>query len=434
MNNVKAHRYRPYGTAIDVFSCKDKEVLYCGPAGTGKSRAILEKLHAMCLQNPGMRALMVRKTQVSLTSSGVQTYKDHVVGEAIATGVVKYFGGSGSEPAGYKYDNGSSISLAGMDKPTKILSAEYDFVYIQEATELSEKDWQFCTMRVRNGRVSFQQLMADCNPDMPTHWLNQKRLAGKVTYIKSRFEDNPVYVNQDDMTLTKKGKDYLDRLKEGLSGAMYERYINGDWVAAEGLVYSGWNQDINLHKGIDNPPMDWNLYLSVDFGFTHPFVCQFWLEDNDGRLYLWKEIYQTQTTVEDICPLILKTIGNRKVTAVICDHDAEDRATFTKHTKLQTIPAKKTVSDGLQAVMSRLNVLDDGKPRLYICRDAIVNVDTKLAHVKKPTCTQQEIVGYVWNEEKDAPVKDNDHGMDAMRYMIAYKDLNNRKVRIGWGL
>jgi phage terminase large subunit len=423
------HRYNPYGTAKDLINSRDNEILYGGAAGTGKSRACLEKLHAMCMLNPDMRGLMVRKTLVSLTGSGVQTYRKHVASEALQTGMVKWFGGSGEEPAGFKYSNGSTISVVGMDKAGKIQSAEYDVIYVQEATELTENDWEFCTMRLRNGRVSFQQLMADCNPDMPTHWLNERVTQGKTSYIKSKHEDNPMLFNQETMELTEFGRDYMKKL-DALTGVRYQRYRLGNWVAAEGLVYETYDPELHIRDSFAKPPMEWKLYLSVDFGFTNPFVCQFWLEDNDGRLYLWKEIYQTKTLVEDHAKVILANL-DRKPAAIICDHDAEDRATLSRHLGMPTIAAKKTVSDGLQAVASRLTVLNDGKSRLYICRDAVINKDKELSNDKKPTSTLEEIVGYVWNKDKDAPLKENDHGMDAMRYMIAHKDLTNEmKLRV----
>ncbi len=428
------HKYIPYGTAKSIFSARDDELLYYGPAGTGKSRACLEKLHLMCLQNPEMKALMVRKTLTSLTSSGVQTYRQHVAKEALASRLVVWFGGSKSEPAAFRYSNGSTISIAGMDNPEKIQSSEYDVIYIQEATDLNEDDWEFCSMRLRNGRVSFQQLIADCNPNTPTHWLNQRRQNGKVKSIRSRFEDNPLYVNQDDMTYTEQGEAYMNRLKANLTGAKYQRFIMGEWVAAEGLVYSDYDEEIHLRMPLQNPPTDWPLYLSIDFGYTNPFVCQFWLEDPDGRLFLWKEIYQTQLSIEDAIPLIQKEIGNRRVEVAVCDHSPGDIVLIKKRLGIRAIEAKKDVSVGLQLVMSRLKIQGDGKPRLYICRDAIVNRDKELSDSKRPTCTQEEIVGYVWDEKKDAPVKKGDHGMDAMRYMIAYRDMKNRGVRMGWGV
>jgi hypothetical protein len=94
---------------------------------------------------------------------------------------------------------------------------------------------------------------------------------------------------------------------------------------------------------------------------------------------------------------------------------------------LYTVAAKKTVSDGIQAVASRLKAQGDGKPRLYFLRDALIERDTDLAARKRPCCFEEEIDSYIWLETpsgiKEEPKKDNDHAQDATRYIVAYFDL-----------
>jgi phage terminase large subunit len=86
------------------------------------------------------------------------------------------------------------------------------------------------------------------------------------------------------------------------------------------------------------------------------------------------------------------------------------------------------VRQGIQAVKARLRDAGDGKPRLFILRDALVEIDTSLDAGKRPTCTLEEFPGYVWRESKDGraeyeePLKVNDHGMDALRYAVMYVD------------
>lgn len=438
------HRYRPYGTCIELFKYRGDEVLFAGPAGTGKSRACLEKMHAMALANNGMRGLIVRKTLASLGSTALVTFEQHVAKEHLANGDLKWFGGSPKEAACYRYKNGSTITVGGMDKSMKIMSSEYDIVYVQEATELTENDWEAITTRLRNGKVSFQQLMADANPDVPTHWLKVRCDTNKTHMIRSRHEDNPVLFEQrkDGSTggLTPEGKSYMGKL-DALTGVRYMRLRKGIWCAAEGLVYEEWDPEIHLHKAIKCPPISWTRYITVDFGFTNPMVVQFWAEDEDGRLYLYKELYRTKTLVEDMAPLIKEGMNLKREPrprAIICDHDAEGRATLEKHLGMHTVAAKKSVEDGIQAVKARMKRSEaDGRPKIYLCEDAIVERDKALVDVKKPSCTLEEVVGYIWDRgttlaqnngkpPKEVPVKEDDHGMDAMRYMIAQRDLKSR--------
>lgn len=440
------HRYQPFGTAIEAFKHKGPELLYAGPAGTGKSKCLLEKLHAMMLKYPGARGLIVRKTLASLGSTALVTYEQHVAKEHLASGEVKWFGGSPKEAACYKYKNGSVIVVGGMDKAMKIMSSEYDVCYAQEATELLESDWEAITTRLRNGRIPYQQLIADANPDVPTHWLKVRCDTGKTHHIRSRHEDNPIlfHQNADGTTggLTEAGANYISKL-DALTGVRYQRLRKGVWCAAEGLVYEEWNPDIHVHKHIGEPPVSWTRYITVDFGYTNPMVVQFWAEDDDGRLYLYRELYHTKTTVEDMAPLIKKAMNLKRAPRprmIICDHDAEGRATLEKHLGMSTVAAKKTVEDGIQAVKARLKPSEaDGKPRIFLCEDAVEreNIDKELQDKKKPTSTLQEIVGYIWDRgtavaqsagkpPKEQPVKADDHGMDAMRYMVAQRDLKHR--------
>jgi hypothetical protein len=57
--------YGPKGGARELFYLKDPEVLLAGPAGTGKSRAALEKLNFLALKYPGFRGLIVKDPGVT---------------------------------------------------------------------------------------------------------------------------------------------------------------------------------------------------------------------------------------------------------------------------------------------------------------------------------------------------------------------------------
>lgn len=423
---MATHTFQPYGTAIEIFKSREPEVLVSGPAGTGKSRACIEKLHLLAMLNPGARILMVRKTLVSLTSTGLVTYREHVAKEHIESGEVKWFGGSPQEAAAYKYKNGSVIVVGGMDKAMKIMSSEYDIVYVQEATELTENDWESITTRLRNGKISFQQLLADANPDKDTHWLKVRCDKGQTKIIYSDHKDNPTLYDPHTGLLTPVGASYMAKL-DNLTGVRYQRLRKGLWVAAEGLVYDEYDPTIHLHPAINEPPFNWERYLSIDFGYVNPFVCQWWAKDGDGRLYLYRELYMTNGLVEDHAKTIIKHMSNDsrapKPVKIITDHDAEGRETLSRYLGMPTTAAKKTVTEGIQAVSSRMKVQPDGKPRIYICRDALITPDKELLDAKKPISTEQEIAGYIWADNKEEPLKSDDHGMDAMRYMVAHMDL-----------
>lgn len=448
MTTTLIHHFRPRGAAAELMRHRGSEVLLAGPAGTGKSRAALEKLHYMCLLTPNVRALMLRKTAVSLTTSGIETYEKHVAVQALLDGTVSFFGGSRREPPSYRYSNGSRIAIGGMDNPMKVMSTEYDVIFVQEATELEIDDLEACISRLRNGVLSFQQLIMDCNPQEPTHWLKLRCEAGKTTMLHSRHEDNPLYFHADG-TMTQAGKDYIEGKLDQLTGVRYLRLRKGIWAAAEGVIYEEFNPALHVIDRFD-PPADWQRLWTVDFGYVHPFVWQDWAIDPDGKMILVREIFKTQTLVEDHARKIRSICGwgpidpmtgrvlpyegpavtgwsAKKPYIVICDHDAEDRATLDRHLGIPTRPANKNVKDGIQATAARYRLDGRGKARIGFMRDAVVQRDVLLEDGKAPTSTVEEIPGYVWNDKgKDEPMKIHDDGMDALRYAVMETDVRGR--------
>jgi hypothetical protein len=157
---------------------------------------------------------------------------------------------------------------------------------------------------------------------------------------------------------------------------------------------------------------------------VNPFCCQWWAIDRDGRMYLYREIYHTGRTVAAHAKKILELSAGEKIESTDADHDAEDRATLHA-LHIHTQPAIKPIRPGIQAVEERLAIAGDGRPRLMIFRDALVERDQALEEAKLPCCTAEEFDGYVWPKGgdgrplKEVPVDLNNHGMDTTRYAVA---------------
>lgn len=423
------HRlYVPRGSARALLLDRRTEILVSGPAGTGKSRAAMEKLHRCAEKYPGMRGLILRKTRESLTESALVTWETKVLPE----GHPALAGPTRASRHSYRYPNGSEVIVGGLrqsgrDLTQKVMSTEYDLIYIQEAIELTEEEWERATTRLRNGKMPYQQLIADTNPDAPMHWLKRRCDAGVTILLDSRHADNPVLTGPDG-TPTAVGAVYLARL-DALTGTRRLRLRDGRWVQAEGVVYDGWDRSIHVIDPFPIPA-SWGRLWAVDFGYTAPFVWQAWARDPDGRLYLYHEIYRTQTLVEDHARRIRQlTQGEPLPEAIVCDHDREDRATLEKHLGLATTAAIKsgTRPEGIQYVAERLRPAGDGKPRLFVLRGCLDGRDPVLDEAKRPCCLEEEMDAYVWDlrggaRKGDVPVKEHDHSEDAMRYLVFYAE------------
>lgn len=412
--------YQPHGAALDVLSCRDSEVLLSGPAGTGKSRGDLEKLFACARKYAGMRGLIVRKTRESLTETALVTWEEKVVppGQLRVGELLR------SNRQAYQFSNGSTIVVGGMDKPGKVMSADYDQIYAQEATELAENDLELLTTRLRNNVMPYQQIIMDCNPDRPTHWLKLRCDSGKTRIFESRHEDNPTLWDRAAQAWTPNGAAYIAKL-DALTGSRKPRLRYGRWVQSEGVVYEGW--DAQIHVVDKFPiPMDWPRYWGVDFGFTNPFAFHWWTTDHDGRLYLYRQLYRTKRLVEEHAVQIKRlSDGEPRPRAVVCDHDAEGRATLEKHLHIVTTAARKDVREGVQEVAGRLKTADDGKPRIFVMRDSVVERDPALVEAKKPIGLAEEMDGYIWDTRNnraqgEEPLKENDHACDVARYICQY--------------
>ena len=417
-----------YGASLDFWDYKGHEAILAGPYETGKTYTALTKLHLLLCVFPKSRGLMVRKTYKSIKNSAVVTYEKKILPFLPShpkSQVVKY---GGESPEFYGYPNGSRLDVGGMDNADKFLSAEYDFIYVNQAEELQLDDWEKLMGRAtgRAGNAPYTQVMADCNPGPPTHWIKQRKT---VRLFESRHEDNPILYDHVKGEWTEQGKHSLSIL-DSLTGVRYKRGRLGLWVASEGQVYE-FDPALHVVNG-SGMRQDMPRFRTIDFGFTNPFVCQWWTFDYDDRLFMYREIYHTQRTVRRFSEQIKRLSEGERITATICDHDAEDRATLVEN-GIPTIAADKRLSVGIEKVQERLSKAGDGKPRLYIVQDALVEIDADLVNSHKPTCTEEEFSTYVWPEGasgkslKEVPVDADNHGMDAMRYMVMYAEAKPRK-------
>ena len=430
--------YEPYGVVKDFFHYFGPECMLSGPFDTGKTFGALNKLLTLSWLYRNLHVAVVRKTYASLKASALQTLWDKVLSIDPQNPPSEYDIYGGGSPQTFKVVPTNSLwRFVGMDEPTRLLSGEFDFIYVVQAEELNLNDWEMLTGRCngRAGHSPFFQVMGDCNPDVPTHWIVNRP---PLKLFETTHLDNPTIYQRDaagNLVLDEDGEPVptpggVHRLRtlKNMTGLRYKRGFLGLWVGAEGVVYGDFDPKKHVIDRHPIPP-EWKRYRSIDFGFTHPFVCQWWAEDDYGRLIMYREIFMTGRTVRDHAELINELTGEEKITATICDWDAEDRATLEEN-GIKTIKADKRVKVGIEKCEDRLKSMIDGKPKVMFMRDSLVEQDETLKDKNKPTRTTEEFPGYVWANigDKEAtarderPIKKNDDGMDAFRYLVMYFD------------
>src|SRR5579859_373605 len=415
--------YKRYGAALTAWKSRRRELVLSGPAGTGKSRACLEKLHFCADKYAGMRGLIVRKTRTSVTQTAMVTFEQKVLPEGWLGNII-HFRSSEQE---YRYPNGSIIAVGGLDKSSKIMSSEWDMIYVQEATELSEDGWESLTTRLRNNVMPYQQLLADCNPGPPTHWLKLRADRGLVLMLESRHEDNPSVTPEYIATL------------DALTGVRYLRLRKGIWAAAEGLVYEEWNPAI--HKVSRSKLVEWQILTStgamnrngarrviagVDWGWKNPGTILVFALDADDRLFLIHEVYRTQRTDDwwtEQAVQLKKMYGIREF---ICDPAMPAYIAKFKLAGLNAIEANNEIAAGVNDMRECLQIASDGRPRFYVYEYALRDRDETRVEKYLPFCFDGEILEYVWPKDqegkpvKELPVAVNNHALDASRYVCRW--------------
>jgi phage terminase large subunit len=210
------------GAALQLWNHRGPECILSGPSESGKTTALLQKLHCFLIVFPGAQGVLLRKVRATVYSTCLQTYLRRILPQPEA---VQSFGGE--HPQFYTYPNGSRLWIAGLDDPQKALSSDRDIVAVNQAEELTLDDWEVLTTRAtgRAGNAPYAQVLGDCNPHGgPNHWIKQRASAGRLVLLESRHEDNPALFDGNDWT--EQGRRTLAVL-DALTGVRKERLRYG---------------------------------------------------------------------------------------------------------------------------------------------------------------------------------------------------------------
>jgi phage terminase large subunit len=411
-----------YGGAREFARYHGPEALLHGPAETGKTFSALWKLHLCALKYPNASLVIARKTQTSIYGTVLRTFTQKVLGD---TARVEAFGGS--KPEWFDYQNGARIWIAGLDKPGKVLSAEHDLVYVNQTEELELADWETLTTRTtgRAGHMPYSQTIGDANPSYPSHWMYQRP---SLRMFYSRHEENPMLYDPATGTITAQGTRTMAVL-DALTGVRKERLRWGKPAQAEGAVYEEWDASVHLIYADAMPKCD-RFFGAQDWGYTNPGVLGIFGVDNDGGAYLVAQVYQTGRTID----WWVKTAQDLQqefgyLESIACDPSEPAYIAAYQQGGLNATEANNAVLPGIDAVKQRLKAR-----RLFVVRDSLRMVDESLTESRKPKCVEDELPMYVWSNKaaKEQPVKQDDHGVDMVRYAVMQLDTDSGPLLL-WG-
>lgn len=441
------------------------EILIEGPAGTGKSRGCLEFIDVCCELFPGIRVLIARQTLSSLRESVLVTLEEKVwypthpcltASDASRENRKSYTYPDNTETwDGVTYSGKSHIVLAGLDKPEKTFSTEYDLVFIEEGIETSLNSWELLLRVNRNGRMPWQVAIIATNPGPAFHWLNKRPdLLDEETEepymlrLLSRHKENPWMWDQETNSWTENGEAYIARKLKRMSSARRERLLKGRWVSEEGLIYERFDMAIHAVDGKCGKRADGELVVqetdgtehvinhvvgSMDFGFRNPASMSFYGRDTKGYWWHLVQVYRAEQLEDWWSEVFAEFYTKLRPSAFVADSasPALIKAMNVRIGRTDANPlvrkAEKDFEVGRDCVDTLLQLDEAGLPGIRFLRNNLrKGVDKIKQGEGKPVCTLDEIQAYVWEDtpdgkaDKEQPKKENDHAMDELRYFARY--------------
>lgn len=287
----------------------------------------------------------------------------------------------------------------------KVQGASFKYCYGDEVAKWNEEVFEMVKSRLDKPYSCFD---GSLNPENPTHWLKRFIESGADIYLqKYTLFDNPYLP-----------KDFVKNLCEEYKGTVYyDRLVLGEWTRAEGLIFPTFTET-NIYK--ETPTGLYNIAIrtiSCDYGTTNPCVYLDTYDDGEtiwiDREYRWdsrsleaKQTGKPQKTDSQYADDMAVFMGSDPefICSIIVDPSAASFIQELRGRGYQVIAADNNVADGIRVV----NTMFANKKIMIHerCRGLI-----------------DELRSYVWDDKasahgEDKPVKEADHGADALRYRI----------------
>ncbi len=287
----------PQKKQLEFFMSHAKYVAYGGARGGGKSWALRRKLVLMCLRFSGLSVLLVRRTYAELQANHIRVLLSELKELAEYSETRKCF----------EFFNGSVLRFGYLDSESdtaRYQGTEYDVIAIDEATQLTEYQFQTLKACVRGVNGFPKRMYLTCNPGGVGHgWV--KRLfvdrhyrAGEnpsdYTFIRASVYDNPALLSSD--------PDYLGRL-ESLPKGLREAWLDGSWGGFEGQFFSEFDYDVHT---VETFPLEKDVrrYCAIDYGLDM-LAAVYVAVDSAGCAYVYDEVYKSGLIVSRAAKEIL---------------------------------------------------------------------------------------------------------------------------------
>ena len=271
------------------------DVLFGGSAGGGKSLALLMEGIRTCMRHPGIRVGAFRRSYPELEESLLAELGNY----SFARDVGAEYDRSHHD---LRFPNGSLMMFRyaeNITDATKRQGGQYQLLLFDERTLTPPDVVSFLESRLRSGRDDIPVLgvRSSSNPGGVGHGAVKQRYIDatdhgakiitdnrgrQVRFIPAKLTDNP-HLNPEYAS-------DLDNLPEAMRAA----FRDGSWTSFSGQVFTEWRHDRHVVPRIELPAT-WLRYAGMDYGWTAPSVVIWGARDNDGRMWLYRELTMVQT-------------------------------------------------------------------------------------------------------------------------------------------
>ena len=356
---------------IKNWEAKSKIVVNQGGTRSGKTYSLLQLLIVKAFKNKGKVFTIVRK---SLPSLKMTAYRDFF--EILNS--LNLYSETDHNKSDYTYNlNGNLFEFVSLDQPQKKRGARRDFLFCNEANELTWED--FFQLLVR----TTDKIWLDYNPSDSFHWIYDKLLIrDDVSYIQSTYKDNPF--------LEKTIVDEIERLQG----------TDDDYWRIYGLGERGLSRATVFQFKMADDPKGKLVSFGLDFGFTNDPTSLVQVYKDGDDLYIHEMMYHTQLTNYDISEKFTE-LGLTRYDEIWAD-SAEPKSIEELHRMGWNV---RPTAKGADSIMAGIDILK--RHKIYVTKgsDNVV----------------REFQNYKWQEDKNGnllnkPIEKFNHAIDAVRY------------------
>lgn len=300
---------KPNPRQLEFLKADAPHVGFGGARGGGKSWVVRYKAVLLCLQYPGIKVMIVRKTYPELSENHILPLC-RILG-CFASQKADRLAVYNDSKKHIVFPNGSRILFRYLDNEKdaeRFQGTEVDVLFVDEATQQSRSKIEKLEACVRGANGFPKRSYYTFNPGGEGHsWVKRlfidRRFQGQerpedYVFIQSLLSDNRALLEQD--------PGYVRRL-ENLPPKLRRAWLEGDWNVFEGQFFEEFRDDPahyadRRHTHVIRPfaiPTHWSVSRSFDWGYNKPFSCGWWATDPEGTVYRILELYGCTGTPDE---------------------------------------------------------------------------------------------------------------------------------------